>query len=78
MEEKLLSKKKPAYPISGDLEKYLERYNRRIKIPIFYDDLLRFHASIPVYDKNEKDTLWVRCAYTEFERDEIEIALKRV
>ncbi len=77
-EEKLMSKKKPAYPISKELDEYLDYYNRKIKIPIHYDDLLRFSGSVAVYDANDEDTLWVRVFYPEFDRDEIDLALKRV
>lgn len=77
-EEKLMSKKKPSFPISNDLITYLERYNRMTEIPVFYDDLLRFAGSVSVYDKNDEDTLWVRCYYTDYERQEIEISLKKV
>lgn len=78
MEEKLISKKKPTFPINEELYAYLTTYNRSIKIPIFYDDLLRFSGSITVYDKNEKDTLWIRVYYPEFEQNEIDLSLKRM
>lgn len=78
MEEKLLSQKKPSYPIGELLEKYLTKYNRVTKIPVFYDDLLRFSGSISVYDRHEEDTLWVRCYYPDWEREEIDYRLKRV
>lgn len=74
--QKLISKKKPAFPINKELSEYLTRYNRSIKIPVFYDDLLRFSGAINVYDKNGEDTLWVRVYYPEHERDEIELSLK--
>ncbi|WP_375325025.1 hypothetical protein [Flagellimonas sp. GZD32] len=77
-EEKLMSKKKPAYPISNELNEYLDYYNRKIEIPIHYDDLLRFSGSVAVYDANDEDTLWVRVYYAEYDRDEIDLALKRV
>ncbi|NER15984.1 hypothetical protein [Spongiivirga citrea] len=77
-EEKLMSKKKPSYPVNKQLHLYLNEYNRNIKIPIFYDDLLRFSGSIVVYDKNDQDTLWVRVYYSEFEREEIDLSLKKV
>jgi hypothetical protein len=73
-----MSKKKPAYPINEELDEYLEYYNRKIEIPIHYDDLLRFSGSVAVYDVNDEDTLWVRVFYPEFDRDEIDLALKRV
>ncbi len=78
MEEKLMSKKKPSFPINERLEKYLTFYNRRTKIPVFYEDLLRFSGSIVVYDQNDEDTLWVRCYYPDHERTEIDNSLKRV
>ena len=77
-EPKLISKKKPAFPINAQLQNYLTRYNRSIKIPVFYDDLLRFAGSIEVYDKKGEDTLWVRVYYPEHERDEIDMSLKRM
>lgn len=77
-EQKLMSKKKPSFPINEHLFKYLKRYNRATKIPVFYDDLLRFAGSVAVFDKHDKDTLWVRCYYADYERDEIDQSLKRV
>ena len=73
-----MSKKKPAYPVSEKLDVYLDSYNRKIEIPIFYEDLLRFSGSVVVYDANDEDTLWVRVYYPEFERKEIDDSLKRV
>lgn len=78
MEERLMSKKKPAYPVSKRLDEYLSNYNRKIEIPIFYEDLLRFSGSVVVYDKNEEDTLWIRVYYSEYERKEIDDSLKKV
>mgnify|MGYP000418640128 CR=1 FL=1 len=77
-EKKLMSKKKPAFPVNEKLDRYLKKYNRNVKIPIFYDDLLRFQGSIVVYDKNDEDTLWVRTYYSEFDREEIDNSLKRI
>lgn len=77
-EEKLMSKKKPAFPINNLLNEYLIEHSRSIKIPVFYDDLLRFQGSINVYDKNDEDTLWIRVYYSEFDREEIDLSLKKV
>jgi hypothetical protein len=70
--------KKPSYPINPSLLDYLERFDRISKVPISYDDLLRFSGSINVYDKNEHDTLWIRVYYNEFERNEIDLTLKKI
>ncbi len=77
-EEKLMSKKKPAYPVNKKLDAYLERYNRKIEIPIFYEDLLRFSGSVVVYDADGEDTLWVRVYYSDSDRKEIDLSLKQV
>ncbi|WP_289644464.1 hypothetical protein [Maribacter aestuarii] len=77
-DERLMSKKKPAYPVSKDLDTYLDHYSRKIEIPIFYDDLLRFAGSVVVYNANDEDTLWIRVYYSEFDRREIDDSLKKV
>ncbi len=78
MDDLKISKKKPSYPINRKLHNYLQDYNRNIRLPIFYEDLLRFQGSVVVYDKNDEDTLWIRVYYNEFEREEIDLSLKRV
>ncbi|MEP1489522.1 MAG: hypothetical protein ABJK28_13960 [Algibacter sp.] len=78
MQDLKISKRKPSYPIIDKLDHYLSEYSRNIKIPIFYDDLLRFQGSIVVYDKDDNDTLWIRVYYNEFEREEIDLSLKKV
>ncbi len=76
--KKLISKKKPAYPITEELSAYLTKYARNIKIPIYYDDLLRFQGSVTVFDAKGNDTLWIQVYYSEFETQEIEESLKRM
>lgn len=78
MSEPLMFFKKPCYPINNALLNYLERFDLVSKEPIIYDDLLRFSGSINVFDKNDQDTLWIRVYYNEFERDEIDLNLKKV
>jgi len=78
MKDLKISKKKPSYPINSKLHNYLDEYNRNTSASINYDDLLRFQGSVIVYDKNDKDTLWIRVYYGEFDRVEIDLSLKRV
>lgn len=78
MEEKLISQKKPFYPIREALTDYLKNYNRWVYTPVYYEDLLRFSGSVVVYDDNDKDTLWVRVYYSDSERQEIDYNLKKV
>lgn len=76
--EKLISKKKPFYPISDSLEVFLKGYDRWFNTPIFYEDLLRFSGSVAVYDQQDNDTLWVRVYYTDSERRDIDYNLKKI
>ncbi|WP_394335046.1 hypothetical protein [Tenacibaculum holothuriorum] len=73
-----MSQKKPAFPVTEELNSYLIKHSRNIKIPVFYEDLLRFQGSVTVYDNNDNDTLWIRVYYSEFERQEIDLSLKKV
>ena len=78
MNKKLISKKKPYFKIDNVLNEYLSTYKRKIIIPLFYEDLKRFSGSVSVYNNNDKDTLWVRVFYSDFERKEIDENLKKV
>lgn len=78
MEEPLMVFKKPSYPINNSFVDYLERFDRISKVAVFYDDLLRFSGAINVYDKNDVDTLWIRVYYSEFERSDIDLNLKKI
>jgi len=78
MEEKLISQKKPFYPIVSDLANFLKTYDRWVDTPIYYSDLLRFSGSVVVYDKNDQDTLWVSVYFTDTERREIDYNLKKI
>jgi hypothetical protein len=78
MNEKLISKKKPSFPITEKLKNYLKKYSRNVLMPVFYDDLLRYSGAIEVYDKAGNDTLWLRVYYSDYERDEIDNSLKKI
>lgn len=78
MNKKLISKKKPVFPISEQLDNYLNTYSRSIKIPIFYDDLLRFQGAVEIFDEQGNNTLWISTYFAEHERDEIELSLKQM
>ncbi|WP_343691915.1 hypothetical protein [Chitinophaga sp.] len=57
------SRKKLVYPVRQPLMDYLRKYNRDLKVLVNYSDLLRFHVSIPLLDKDGKDTLWETVYY---------------
>ncbi|CAN1492691.1 hypothetical protein MCEGE10_00262 [Flavobacteriaceae bacterium] len=70
--------KKKVYPITNELNTYLEKYERITKTRIFYEDLLRFQGSVVVYDKEGEDTLWLSVYYSESDRTEIEASLNKI
>ncbi|WP_299251243.1 hypothetical protein [uncultured Lacinutrix sp.] len=78
MKDLKISRKKPSYPINKRLHGYLDEYNRNTRASMDYDDLLRFQGSITVYDKDDNDTLWIRVYYSDSDRAEIDLSLKRV
>ena len=74
--KKLISKKKPFFHISKKLKDFLKTHDRWIDDVISYDDLLRFSDSVNLYDKKNRDTLWIRLIFNESERQEIDKNLK--
>lgn len=72
-----ITNKKIPYKISKSLRKYLLDYGREQKIPLAYLDLGRFNNSIPLYDKKNKDTLWVTVFYPQDDMFHIYEALKK-
>ncbi|PWJ58313.1 hypothetical protein CLV98_104172 [Dyadobacter jejuensis] len=71
-----IAKKKPIYPISAELRKYLRFYQRDARLPIGYKDLLNFHESFPVMDKSGNDTFWESPLYPPHEIERIHQGLK--
>ena len=78
MNKKLISKKKPVYPISKELTNYLIKNGRNVKIPICYDDLMRFKDAVSIFDENGEDTLWLSTYFSENDQEEIELGLKKI
>ena len=57
------SKKKIFFPVNNDLRNYLKTHGREAVLPLSYNDLLRISYSVPIKDKEGKDTLWEKAAY---------------
>ena len=70
--------RKPIYPVSQDLQTYMENNNRVTGFRFHYDDLLRFSGYTSVLDKDGQDTLWLSVYYSEFEHAEIEANLNKI
>ncbi|ELR69086.1 hypothetical protein C900_05475 [Fulvivirga imtechensis AK7] len=74
----IIDKKKNIYRISKKLRAYLIENDREIKLPITYQDLLRYDNSIPLLDKNNKDTLWESVFYPQDDMKHIHYSLKKI
>ncbi len=72
------SKKKPSYPISREFRAYLKEYHREEEIPLKYNDLLYWHESVPLLDKDGNDTLWRSVIYPPSQQDDIYTALTQI
>jgi hypothetical protein len=72
----LISKKKPAYPVSDFLAEYLGRYGRLAEGGVSYDDLQRHAGQVPLYDEHGDDTLWSTVFFSNAEQAEIHDALR--
>ncbi|WP_312556657.1 hypothetical protein [Empedobacter brevis] len=70
--------KKPIYPVSRELNLYLEKYHRTTKASIEYDDLMRFSGCVTLEDKEGNDTHWLGVYYTDSEHQEIQDSLNRI
>lgn len=57
------SRKKPMFPVNDQLRSYLKQHGREVKLPVSYKDLLQYTYSVPVTDKNGKDTYWEKVMY---------------
>jgi hypothetical protein len=65
------SRKKPAFPVNPDLQRYLKKYNRAAELPLRYEDLLRHEFSIPLKNERKQDTLWETVQYAPSEQNEL-------
>ena len=72
------SRKKPMYPVNKGLRTYLKQHGREVKLPVSYNDLLRYTFSVPLKDKNGNDTLWEKTIYDKREWDFIRDGLVKI
>lgn len=57
------SRKKIFFPISTAFRRYLKTHGREVALPVSYNDLTHFSYSVPILDKDGKDTLWEKTLY---------------
>ena len=66
------------YPVNSQLRQYLRIHGREVKLPVTYDNLLNYTWSVPIHDKNGKDTLWERTTYDSRDWDYIREGLVKI
>jgi len=57
------SRKKQFFPINTRLRQYLKTHGRETALPVSYSDLVNITYSVPLKDKDGKDTLWEKALY---------------
>jgi hypothetical protein len=72
------SRKKPMFPVSEALREFLNNHGREVKLPVAYRDLQRFVYSVPLKDKEGRDTLWETVVYDKREWDYIRDGLIKI
>ena len=78
MESNTPSRRKPMYHVNSQLRQYLRIHGREVKLPVTYDNLLNYTWSVPIHDKNGKDTLWERTTYDSRDWDYIREGLVKI
>ena len=63
MPDRFATRKKPMYPISEGLERYLADYSRAFRLPVSYTRLAEWEESISLEDEEGNDTLWRTVIY---------------
>jgi hypothetical protein len=72
------SRKKPMFPVKPPLRSYLKVHGREVKLPVGYAELLHYTYSVPLIDKNGRDTLWEKTIYDKQEWDHIRQGLVEI
>jgi len=72
------SRKKQFYPINHLLRGYLKHHGREVMLPVGYNDLYRITYSVPLLDKNGKETMWEKVVYDMREWDYIRDGLIKI
>lgn len=78
MEKNKILLRKQYYPIDKLLSKYLEKYMRAVALPLQYEDLKHFTASIPCNDADDNPTLWETVLYSEWDFKDLNESLTRI
>ena len=72
------TKRKPSFPVGGELRRYLARYRRERELPVSYERLRDFTEVIPLTDDAGRPTLWDTVIYNANDMAALNEDLKRV
>ena len=72
------TKRKPSFPVGGELRRYLARYRRERELPVSYERLRDFTEVIPLTDDAGRPTLWDTVIYNANDMAALNENLKRV
>ena len=70
--------KKKFYPLSSPLREYLDDYQRQVKLPVHYENLLQSDDCYPVMNVHNQDTLWQTMVYDQNYGREMFEGLKKI
>lgn len=70
-----ISKKKPQYPVSKNLQAFLYEYGRSKDLPVSYQELTYYRESMPLFDDAGEDTLWETMFYDQYEMEKLNKSL---
>jgi hypothetical protein len=72
------SRKKPNFAVNEELRAYLKQNGREVRLPVEYNDLMRFHYSVPLKDKEGNPTHWETTLYDMRELDYLREGLVKI
>jgi len=75
---KMIDEKKKPFQIINPLWDFMREFDRVIRSPIEYVDLLRYTSAVALYDKRGDDTLWSTVGYDAIDRKEIHSGLLQI
>ncbi|MBS1655000.1 MAG: hypothetical protein JSU05_09155 [Bacteroidetes bacterium] len=72
------SRKKPGFPVTDELRQYLKHHGREVRLPVEYNDLMRFQYSVPLKDRDGNHTHWETTLYDMRELDYLREGLVKI
>jgi len=76
MDQVIISKKKPTFPVSSRLQMFLENYGRDMSFTMKYADLWGWSEAIALEDKHGNNSLWETLIHPPSKREELDENLK--